>query len=446
MSSLSNKLYYIYLFIAIIVFIICDAMRYGDLPIYIMPISYAVSLLICHNIRDKFSSLSVMIINSVCLVRYVLYPLMIVIEQSSGSYYVAISREAIYLMVYELLAVQFFLNWYCKRIDISIKLNEGSFGNTELGPYNRILLLSVVPIALLFPSVLSMFRFLGIAKSASVPGPVGVCFDMGMTVVYVYLLTIFSKQKNLLSFVLSITVSVAYIFLTMVGGGNVRRWLFLWVGIPTIIVLLHSYPKYRNAIRTIAVIFIPLGIFYGSFIKFEVTDISILDFVDNFLGSQSLSEYFGGLNGLSFSMTNLAQDAKAASFTSTLTDLFGNMPVVSRLFNPDVYSTQIIYQKLVGRQDLICPLLGQSYAHFGTLGAPLLSLIMVAVAVECDIASKKARTIYELYVLIMMCVTFSLFMCLNTMIILTHAWTLIIFLVIQYFNNKHVCRNPVSCQ
>lgn len=446
MSLHSNKLYYVYLLIAVIVFFICDAMRYGDLPIYIMPLAYALSLLFCHNIRDKFSSLSVMIINSVCLVRYVLYPLMLVIEQSSGSYYAAISSEAIYLMVYELLAVQFFLNWYSKRIDLSQKLKEGSFSNTELGPYNRILLLLVVPIALLFPSLLSMFRFLGIAKDVTVPGPIGVCFNMGMTVAYVFLLTIFSKKKNPLSLVLSIVVAVAYIFLSMVSGDNVRRWLFLWVGIPTIIVLLHSYPKYRNTIRTIAVIGIPLGIFWGSFIKFQVTDISILDFVDNFMGSQSLSEYFGGLNGLAFCMANLAQDANAASFTSTLTDLFGNMPVISRLFNPDVYSTQIIYQELVGRHDLICPLLGQSYAHFGTLGSPLLSLMMVAVAVECDIASKNAGTIYQLYVLIMMCVTFSLFMCLNTMIILTHAWTLIIFLVIQFFNNKHVCRNQVSCQ
>lgn len=446
MNTYSKNIYYIYLLVAIIVFIICDAMNYGDLPICILPISYAISLLICHNIRNKFSSLSVLIINSVCLLRYVLYPLMLVIEKSSGSYYTAINSEAIYLMAYELLAVQLFLNWLSKRIDPSRKLYEGSFSNTELGPYNKILLLLVVPIAMLFPSLLSMFRFLGIAKGASVPGPIGVCFEMGMTVAYVYLLTFFSKQKNLTSFVLSIVVAIAYIFLTMVSGDNVRRWLFLWVGIPTITVLLHSYPKYKDAIRVIAVIGIPLGIFWGSFIKFAVTDISILDFVENFMGSESLSEYFGGLNGLSFSMTSLAHDAKAASFTSTLTDLFGNMPIISKFFNADSYSTQIIYQEMVGRHDLICPLLGQSYVHFGALGAPLLSLIMVAVAVECDIASKNARTIYELYVLIMMCVTFSLFMCLNTMIILTHAWTLIIFLIIQYFNNKHVCRNLANCQ
>ncbi len=341
-------------------------------------------------------------------------------------------------MIYELMAVQLFLNYYIKRIDRYNYVVSDSYSISELGGFNKVLLLFVLPIGILYPSLFSIFRFLGLQGDENVPGVIAVVFEMGMIVFYIYLLSIFSKRGSLISFILSLSVAVGYIFLTMVSGENVRRWLFLWIGIPTVFVLLKSYPHYKKSITIFSLVGIPVGIFFGSFAKFAMSNISVTDFYSNFMNSEMLSEYFGGLNGLSYSIAHLAKDLKVTSFTSTLTDLFGNMPVVSKFFNVEDYSTQFIYQGLIDRKDLICPILGQSFAHFGAVGAPLFSIIMVTLAIEFEMIAKKSQTIYELYASIMLCVVFSLFMCLNTMIILTHAWTLIIFLIIQRYNNKYI--------
>lgn len=435
---ISKRIWGAYLIIAIIGTIYCISNQYGGLPIYLLPLSYASSLLICRQLANRFTSLSVAILNTVCLIRYVIYPLILVIEKADGTYYTSISNDAIFLMIYEIIAVQIFLNFYIKKIDKHELTNSNSFSNSELGPFNKGLLLLVLPIGFLFPSLFSIFRFLGLQGGASVPGVIAVVFEMGMMVMYVYLLSFFSKRGNLVSFILSLTVAIGYIFLTMVSGENVRRWLFLWTGIPTVFALLKSYPQYKKAISTFSLIGIPLGIFFGSFAKFALSNISMSEFFQNFMGTEMLSEYFGGLNGLSYSMVHLANDVKASTITSTLTDLFGNMPIVSRFFNVEDYSTQFIYQSLIERKDLICPLLGQSFTHFGAIGAPLFSIIMAILAIEFEIIAKKSQNIYQFYASTMMCVVFSLFMCLNTMIILTHAWTLIIFLIIQRFNNKYI--------
>lgn len=435
MSSLSGKLYYSYLIITVCIFAYCYSNEYGGIPAYLLPLSYAFTLVVCRSLKDKFSSLSVAIMNSVCLVRYAFYPLSLVLDKSTGAYYSPISVEALYLMAYEVIVVQLFLNFYVSRLDNARTVDHTTYKKTAIGPLNKTLMFLVVPIVLVFPSLLSIFRFLGVERG-SAPGLVGVIFEMGVYVVYVYVLSFWSKRENLFSFIMSVLCCVGYIFITMVSGENVRRWLFLWIGIPTISVLLEAYPKYKGSIKTIALVGIPLGIFFGSFAKFAVTNVSLLDFYSNFLGSDSLSDYFGGLNCLSYTINTLPSDPKAITFTSTLTDLFGNMPLVSRFFNVDAFSTQFIFLDMIGRTDLICPLLGQSYVHFGFLGAPIFSIVMALIAVECNVYIKRSRNIYELYGLTMMCVIFSLYMCLNTMILLTHAWTLVIFLIIQYYNNK----------
>ena len=73
------------------------------------------------------------------------------------------------------------------------------------------------------------------------------------------------------------------------------------------------------------------------------------------------------------------------------------MPIISHYFNTDKYSTQAIYLDGLGRTDQICPLLAQSVIHFGTIGAPVLSIIMTIIAVEGERFAKKAKTVYSLY-------------------------------------------------
>lgn len=127
----------------------------------------------------------------------------------------------------------------------------------------------------------------------------------------------------------------------------------------------------------------------------------------------------------------------------TLTDFFGNMPVISSFFNAQELSTEAIYLDGIGRKDLICPLLAQSVIHFGVIGAPILSILMTIIAVEAERFSRKAKTVYSLYGGVMLCVTFSIFMCVNTTILMPNLWELLIFIVLQLINEKYFLHGKV---
>ena len=435
-NNISKRLYCIYIIAAVVSFLLClggmDPIGHNK-PLYLLPLSYAIGLLISRNLRTKFTSLSIIIINTVCIIRYVL--LLLVNENHVYGF----SNEAIYLMSYEVLAVLIFLNFYSRRISLS-KIESNVYNLSRLGVLNRILICMLVPMIMMFPSLLGFFPYLKSSFGHSSPsGIISILFEICLTVAYVFFLASFSRSRkgNPVALGISAFVAIIYMFLLMVGDTNVRRWTFFWVGIPTIYVLMASYSNYKRSILYISAIIIPVGIFFTSFVKFALTEISISEFFRIFITSENLSEYFGGLNGVTRSLSILRTTPEANSFTSTLTDFFGNMPIVSRYFNPDVYSTQLIYLESLERTDLICPLLSQSVIHFGIIGAPVLSIIMAICGVECEVASKKAKTVYSVYAYIELSVIFSLFMCLGTMIILTHVWTLVMLVIVQIINNKY---------
>lgn len=440
----SIRLYWIYTIIAVISFILCIIGTYSFIhnkPLYLLPLSYAVGLLVSRRLSKKFTSLSVLIINSVCIIRYALLPLLLISENHFQEY----SNEAIYLMSYEVIAVMIFLNICSKRIRTE-RIKNKVYNMFCLGKLNQLLIFMLVPMIMMYPSLLGIFPYLRSSFGhASPSGVISVAFEISLTVAYVFFLVSYSRSSkgDPIALGFSGIVALIYMFLTMMGDTNVRRWTFFWVGIPTIYVLMASYSKYKKSILFVSAIIIPIGIFFTSFVKFSLNDVSVSEFFKNFITSDIISEYFGGLNGITRSLDILRVNPEANTLTSTMTDLFGNMPIVSRFFNPNQYSTQLIYLDVLDRRDLICPLLSQSVIHFGIIGAPILSIIMTFCAVECEVASKEAITVYSYYAYIELCVIIALFMCLSTMIILTHAWTLIILVIVQYLNDKYCFHGKV---
>ena len=430
----SSKIYSVYIILSLVFSVLCyiiGAENFSDKPLYLLPLSYGLTLAICRGLRKTFLSLSIIIINTVCLIRYSLYPLTLVLEG-----YTYFTTESMYLMVYEVIAVLLFLNIYSKRLHSTYDLGF-QIKNKRIGPINMALIPITFMLGLMFPSLLSVFAYFG-GGSADLSGAISILFSVGLMVIYVSILTKLSELKGLkgTSLLIASFVAIIYIFLTSFGESNVHRWKFLSVGIPTIFILTASFPKYRKQIVIVSSIAIIFSIFLGSFIKFAVSDISVNSFLSNFLTSDSLGEYFGGLNGITNSLSLLRGDHFAGSFESTLTDFFGNMPVVSRYFNTDLYSTEALYLDALGRTDLICPLLSQSVLHFGVLGAPVMSIIMAIIAIESDRYSKLTRSMYSMFGALTMCVIFSLFMCLNTTILMPNAWKFLIYLIIQYINDK----------
>lgn len=426
-------LYNIYLVISIVAIIICySGIAPGGKSFALLPIAYAVMLTVCRNLKHQFLSLTVIIINSVCLIRYALYPMALVASDNYNY-----SDESIYLMVYELIAVLIFLNFYSKRIDVSKRIDDSSYKSNELGTLNILLIAITIVFGVLFPSLLSIFIFYG-TEAESVSGVISMTFSLGIMIIYSAIVSKLGNAKSGSGFglLLAVIFAIFYIFITSFGETNVHRWKFLFVGIPTIYILVSSFPKHKKSIISFAFIALPISVFLGSFAKFAIVDRSLSSFSSFFLTSESLDAYFGGLEGITDALSILRNNVFAESFMSTLTDIFGNMPIASRFFNTDLFSTEALYLDGLGRTDLICPLVVQSVIHFGVVGAPILSILMTLIAVEGERFAKRAKTVYSLYGSIMLCVVFSMFMCLNTTIMLPILWKLLLFLIIQYFNEK----------
>lgn len=438
-----NIYYYIYIVFLVLLtcsFIFCISEEdVNALPIYLMPLLCLLCFMFFTNIRKHLNSLAVMTISLVCLIRYGLYPMTICIEKATSTSYTIFSYDAFCLMIYEMIVVLFFLNFYTSRLDSFNSVLSENIVSYRLSILNKFFLFLTIPLALAFPSLLSMFSFLGIEKSSSaISGVFSTLFKVGLYIGYLSLLSKCSKKGRggFLNLLTSMVIAVVYIFVIAIGESSVSRWAFLWIGIPTLMVLTNIYPRYKKSLVCFSSITIPFAIIAGSFVKFALTDYSLVSFFSEFITSDSLSEYFGGLNGLSFVVNNVVHDIKANTMYSTFTDLLCSAPLLSTFFDFKNYSTQSIYLDYLNRSDLICPLLGQSFLHFGFWGAPLFSIMMVALSVEFERISKRAKDIYLMYASLSLCITFSLFMCLNTIIILSNAWVLIMFLCVQLYNSR----------
>lgn len=415
--------------------------------IYQLPMLCLFCFLIFGNIRKHINTLSVLTICIVCSIRYGIYPLTISIENAVGSSYVNFSQGAVVLMMYEMVTILFFLNIYSRRLLTYRNRESLKIIDYKLTPINKFLLFLTIPLVLVYPSLLSIFSFLGITKSSIVvSGVVSITFKVGLYIGYLFLLSKCSRNGRRASWglITALIVAVLFIFLIAIGESSVSRWAFLWIGVPTLIILTSIFPQYKRIIVSFASIVLPVGIVAGSFVKFAVSDFSVASFFSNFINSNTLSEYFGGLNGLTFTMQTVAQDERASTFYSALTDLFCSTPLLSSFFDFENYSTQSIYLDYLNRTDLICPLLGQSYSHFGFFAAPVFSILMMVMAIEFERIAQKAKNVYLKYAGLSLCILFSLFMCLNTIIIMSNAWVLIMFMLIQLYKNKKYVINNSS--
>ena len=407
--------------------------------IALLPLSYMVLYALLKSNRKFLNNISLSIINISAFCRYIIYPIIIAINFSNGGSY-SFDTKVVYFLVYELIGVFIVIGLFAKKLNISNHVELAL--DKHLGIPNLFLLVILLPIVLLFPTLLTQFSISpDVIKSASVSGIVVVLFNMGVWVLFVYLLVKLSSLKdnskftNWFGFVLATLVGVYYILFNSISGYDVKRWQIISCGIAMVYILIKVFPARKQIVIIGGAIGIVSAVLLGSIIKFGLF-VSSVRFIDKFFAIEHFTEYFGGMKNITRALQIFNATPKAQGINSTLTDLFSGAPVISAFFDFDSYSTVSIFQSATHRSDIICPMTAQSIVHFGVIGTPVLAMIMTYLSIVFNAALRKTSNLYSAYVLIEMVVFTSLFMELNTTIILGKIWIRLMFLVLQFIENR----------
>ena len=147
-----------------------------------------------------------------------------------------------------------------------------------------------------------------------------------------------------------------------------------------------------------------------------------------------MDSYFSGIDSITNGLEMIKEYPELRSLSSKLKDLFGQMPIISKLFSSNVASSITSYHSYIGRSDLICPLLVQSIAHFSKLFAPVLSMLFAFISMAFNKMLNSVNGAHAKFVLVSMVFCCSLFMELNTVIILQSLWIRLFYLFVLAFN------------
>ena len=395
------------------------------------------------NIR-AFDNISLLVINISMALRYGLYPALLMLSGEDGLYY-ADDTEVILLMLYELIGIFSVISIKGKQLICLVETKEVVENSSYIGVVTLLLIVFMIPAAIISPSLLRQFSLSSLTikqVDESTQGFIISFFSMGVWTLLVFVLGSLGKiTKNEKSYVkgisllISIIISLLYLVSKVISGTNIRRWVIICSGLAISIILIRVFPQKRKRIIWIATIGIIIGVIFGSLIKYNETS-SIYGFIIKHGSYSSLDLYFSGIKSVRDGLSTIDTFSTTKSFNSTLTDLFSGMPFISRLFNAKTDGVPALYQAYIGRTDLICPMIVQSVAHFGIIGAPILSMMYTYLALEFNNRYKGTSNLYEVFVYVEMMFYSSLVMELNTLIIMGVIWIRLIYLAMLKFDYK----------
>ena len=413
------------------------------IPIILLPIALESVLFFNRANRIYINNLSIIICNVVFFCRYAFYPVTVMLSLDEAYKY-ATNAEVVNLMIYELIAVNFIIAFKAKKLNYDGDKNREQSG--QLGIVSLLLIGTMLLAILLEPSLINRFSLsITTNKSNDAVSTINTLFQMGLWSTIVCLITSLQhKEKKsrayYINFLFAAMVCIYFLLFNMVSSSNIHRWKIIVGCLSLGYLLMESFPAHKKVIVRVATIGVILGVFFGTFAKFD-TQVNIADFANTYVGSyRNLDEYFSGVRNIQFGLDMIKSTPESQTIISTLTDFFSGMPIVSRLFSEGTKNSSIIimYQAFTGRKDIICPLLIQSIAHFGKIGAPIMSMIMMCLAIDFNCLLKRTKSMYVAFVCIEATFYCSLFMGLNTMIIMGVVWIRLIYIILMRFNTP-VC-------
>lgn len=422
---------------------------------WILPLLYGI-LFFTTNMRFAFFKyLGLTVLNFILIGRYLILP---VFSALSGEYFHSTAIKtghdanlyAIILMVYEMICIFIVFHFLIKKLDKeSIKSQNIRLSYDTSNIYYIILILIGFASFMIVPGIRERMNFL-IVKDIEYQNLntfYSIAFLFASNSFKILFLLILSKQYlkkikgqhvNQFLLILISLISISILFqhsrLTVLAQGitaitllnsikilNKKYLTIISVSILIIVVSLSSYRYFGSG---------ELNVFYEESAGFST--------VKN--NSDQLQAYFGGPHLISIAINAKENFVKDANVSTFLNEILGVINFVRQVFPPEDNLSVTAFNKIFGFKagnSMILPTLGQSYMYFGTVLAPLLSIIFSLILFRAEKALISSKTLGEKYALYILVVWLAFFPMQNINIITVSIFNIFLpFYLIVLINQK----------
>ena len=447
--------YRLFVIISSIITIILDMVTTQHIPnnLVLLPFVFVLLFVVFPSFsRYIFNNLGITIINFTMLLRYVVSPFLMALYgsdiQMGSTVSIDIQNKAVLLMVYEMIAMFLIFAllhkyFYSNNSKIrNVKSQSNIFG--------WIFIAFALLIIINQPSVLGNYSFIWSASKLKTDTAnenvtlFAFLIQLAQIVFTVSILNIihkyYEKKNSIIYLFLSFIVIVASAsFIT--GTSRSSIIIPLVTGLFALLVL---YNKYRKLIIGSSLILSLLVISVSTLLK-QQTNVTIgsrslyhsAGPLENF--NTDIQLYFSGLINVGHSIET-SSVIRPFDFNLIMSDLTHSVVFINNFFHQSqsaLIAFNDMFYKTTGVADQIVPILGQGYLYFGTILAPIFSVIGLIVVMFLDKMVFRTKSVFTLYILSYFCLKFSMLFMSNATI-LTSFFTnfILILLLIAYLNSK----------
>ncbi|NUU75299.1 hypothetical protein [Paenibacillus xylanilyticus] len=409
-----------------------DVPRYYSL-LPILPCSFGLISCIFANIYSFFlKSISITIITSTYFIRFVIIPICLsvggfstkVVNIDAYSYI----EYAILLMVFELFVVYCYLSLntgrylnYRKNNQIEITIKENNTKSSLLFRFIIIsLFLYVVFVLIRYPEE---FSYLGLFTQFSesdrilsaknrlyavqiVPGIIDTFYTLFISILQVFIpilcIQTIKKKYGMKNKKRAANLSILVVLCTAIIMTSEKAYS-VTIAISLFLIIFNLYPSLMKKRAPYLIMIMIVFVFGGLIFKSGANQ------SDDFLAEVStiLNAYFSGPINIAVSFM-LKNDI---TLNIIFSDLGNSIPLVKYFFQDLNTSPKLFNLALYGNKDnsdQIIPLLGQGYFYFGFLIAPILTVIVVKIALILERLVHLEKNLFTKYIYIHAVVILSL--------------------------------------
>ena len=374
-------------------------------PIWLLPLVFSVGLNICKNIIVKATP-GILTLCFLMFLRYVFTPYAyytdgVINTMVTTQSYLA---EGLILMLYEVIIIFVALELTGRKYAIKYNASRNECVKYELQLQNGFMFILGVVFVLIYIGV--VYKSLGQGLNAflnstyndldeiesqfeSGEGYINIVWQSLCVWLYIYMV-MREKHANDISpssihVVKAIVFTVIFVILTFIDSTGVTRWFTFVSAIASLSCLIYLFPSYKKTVGVSILIPLAALMVFSSLVKnggYVKGSTSVAESAEGTFGATNMDVYCNGLGNVNatFQLANINSDINV---TTIAVDFLRSIPVINH-YVPKERTSTYVFHKAVGRDDQILPLIGQSYAYFGFILAPLLSIMIIILVRRLD--------------------------------------------------------------